>query len=693
MATFVLEIGSEELPSRFLPVQEAELCRRFTEALAEAGLEYGSIRAMSTPRRASLIVQDMALVQSEREEVITGPPVRAAYGPDGVPTKALEGFARTHGLAVADTFRIQTEKGEYVAVRKKSGGAPARDLLAEICPAVITALSFAKRMHWADHSLSYARPVQWILALLDQEVVSFILDHIQAGRVTYGHRVHGPGPFSIASADVYLETLANACAVTLDPAVRRQCIIQGGNAVAAAAGGKVLWTDDLLDEVQGLVEHPVPLLGSFDPAFLDVPREILLTSMESHQKSFGVEDSSGQLLPYFLTVANVDAQNVETVRHGWERVLRARLEDARFFWQSDLKEDVETWLKQLDSVIFIGTLGSMGQKVRRLESLCRWLANQCDVDADAAARAGRLSKADLVSGMVGEFDTLQGVMGGIYAERRGEAQAVALALKEQYLPAGPDSPLPSSLMGAVLALADKADTLVGCFGLGMIPTGAADPNGLRRCALGIIRILLDFGLPLDVAQLFDMARKLYGEQEWKLPAEDAQTRLMEFFTARLRNYLLSLGHSTLLVEAVLNAGAVHLPDCDARLTALTSFSREPGFAEAVQTFKRVSNIVRKQAATGELPDQWDVALLQEEAEQKLGEALAEFLPRLDQLQAAGKYGAAFAMLREIRPAIDTFFDGVMVVCDDIALRRNRLTMLKTLSARFARLADFAALQV
>ena len=697
MATFVLEIGSEELPSRFLPIQEAELRSRFETALAEAGLEYGSMRVMSTPRRAVLMLEGLDPVQRQREEVISGPPVRAAYGPDGKPGKALEGFARTHGVSIDEVFRLQTEKGEYVAVRKQTGGTPAAELLADICPAVITAIPFAKRMRWGSHKLAYARPLQWILALLDENVVCFDLGHLQAGRETRGHRVHGPGPFVVDSAESYLKVLAGSCGVMLDPAERRQHIRQGGDEAAAAVGGRVLWQEPLLDEVQGLAEHPVPLLGSFDAIYLEVPREVLLTSMESHQKSFGVEDAQGQLLPNFLTVANVDSQDVEVVRHGWERVLRARLEDARFFWNTDLKDNVEDWLTRLDSVIFIGSLGSVGDKTRRLAALCRWLAECCKADdpslAEAAERAGRLSKADLVSGMVGEFDTLQGIMGGIYAARRGESPAVAQALKEQYLPAGPDSPVPTSLLGALLSLADKADTLVGCFGLGMIPTGAADPNGLRRCALGIIRILLEFGLRLDVSAIFDKARQLYGAQEWKLPPEQAQEKLQEFFVARLRNYYLTQGQDTLLVDAVLNASAADLPDTQARLAALTSFSQAPGYAEAVQTFKRVANIVRKQAAAEDLPETWDAALLQEEAEKALARTLADLLPRLDSLCREGQYSLVLESLKEVRPVVDAFFDGTMVMCEDSTLRHNRLTMLKALGSRFARLADFAALQI
>jgi len=694
VATFVLEIGSEELPSRFLAPEEGELASRFSGALDEAGLEYGALRVMSTPRRAVVIVENLNPVQVEREEVVSGPPVRVAYDAEGKPTKALEGFVRTNACALEDVFRVETDKGEYVAVRKRTGGAPAVELLAEICPTVITALSFQKRMHWGAYTLAYARPLRWILALLDDAVVPFTVGPMTSGRETSGHRIHGAGPFAVAHANDFLATLAGQCAITIDPAQRRSVIIEGGNTQAAAAGGKVLWKDSLLDEVQGLAEHPVPLLADFDPAYLEVPREVLLTSMESHQKSFGIEGADGKLLPHFLTVLNITPEDMGVVKRGWERVLRARLEDARFFWQADLRDTFDHWLQKLDLVIFIGGLGSMGDKTRRLEALCRWLAESCAPDlADDAARAGRLSKADLVSGLVGEFDTLQGIMGGIYADRKGESKAVAGALGEQYLPAGPDSPLPKSLAGALLSMADKADTLAGCFGLGMIPTGAADPNGLRRCALGIIRIMLEFGLAVDVRQFFAMAQQLYGDRQWKLAPQDALDKLMEFFAARLRNYFMSQGQDTLLVDAALGAGAEDVKDCGARLAALAAFSQAEDYEAAVQTFKRVANILRKQGQAEALSDHWDPALLREDAEKALALTLEEMLPRLDSLWAAHDHAAALACLSAVRPAVDAFFAGVMVMCDDADLRRNRLSMLRGLGSRFARLADFSALQM
>ena len=694
MATFVLEIGSEELPARFLPGEEAELAVRMSAALDKAGLAYGNLRVMSTPRRAVIMVEDLDPVQREREEVLVGPPARVAYGPDGAPTKALTSFARANGVDATEVFRTETEKGEYVAVRKRSGGAPARELLAEICPEVIQSVPFAKRMRWGAHTLAYARPLRWVLALLDDEVVPFKLGHLASGRETWGHRVHGEGPHSVPAAADYMDVAEKAGGIMVDPAKRRQLIIGGGDAQAAAVGGSVVWKDGLLDEVQGLVEHPVPLLADFDPDYLEVPPEVLLTSMESHQKSFGIRGADGALLPHFLTVLNLTPRDMATVKRGWERVLRARLEDARFFWRADSRESFDTWLAKLDHVIFIGPLGSMGDKTRRLEALCRWLAGRVPgADAALAARAGRLSKADLVSGMVGEFDTLQGIMGGIYAANKGEAPEVAEALKEQYLPAGPETPVPQSLTGALLSIADKADTLAGCFGLNMIPTGAADPNGLRRCALGIIRILLAFDLHLDVRELFAKARELYGERRWKLSPEVALDKLMEFFRARLRQYFVSQGDDTVLVDAALGAGVDDVPACAARLHALSSFVRGAENQGALLAFKRVDNILRKQGGKADIPDHWNAALLTEPAERTLADALGAALPGADALLTAGDMAGALQKLAALAPAVDAFFDGVMVMAEDNAVRRNRLALLRALGARVARVADIAALQI
>lgn len=703
MAFFILEIGTEELPARFLAPLESELLQRFTAAFAEAAIAFENIEVHSTPRRAIVMVSGVNPVQQSREEVVTGPPLRAAYDNDGCPTKALEGFARTHAVPVDALFKVETDKGEYIAVHKRTGGAQVKDLLQGICPAIISALPFAKRMRWGNNSFAYPRPLRWIVALLDDTPISFSVGPVQSGNQTFGHRIHGAGPFVVPHAEALLAILRDQGAVTAKATERRAQIIQEGDALAQSVQGSILWKESLLDEVQGLCEHPSPLMGDFDPSFLEVPRQVLLTSMESHQKSFGVQDAQGNLLPHFLTVLNMQPLDRSLVKRGWERVLRARLEDARFFWRTDLAESLDTWLNSLDNVIFLGPLGSMGDKTRRLSDLCAWLSQNCSLPGQTgslpcskdAARAGRLSKADLVTGMVGEFDTLQGIMGGIYAERMGESAAVSTALAEQYLPAGPDSPVAASPLGALLSMADKADTMVGCFGLGMVPTGTADPNGLRRCALGIARTILEHGFRLDMDAFFRKAQELYGERQWKVKPEESLAKLHDFFGARLKNLFISQGADTLLVEAAMGAGFNDVWATGRRLQALENLHGSTDFVQSVQTFKRVTNIVRKQGqeVSEPLTGTWKADLLQEDAEKALADKLENLLPRFDTLWANDDFDGVLGLIQEIRPAVDAYFEGVMVMCDDAALRVNRLNILKAIIDRLGRLADFAALQI
>ena len=703
MPAFVLEIGTEELPARFLANAEKELAERFSAALAESGLSFSGLTLCSTPRRLVLHINQIAEAAITREEVVTGPPLRAAYDMGGRPTRAAEGFANTQGVTLEETFTLETEKGTYLAVRKTVGGGSALAILSAICPGIISSLPFPKRMRWGSGDFTFARPLRWILALLGDSVTPFTVGLVQSGNLTYGHRVHGPGPFAVADAMDYFTVAEQQCGIVVQNADRRRIIKEQGNALAAEKHGTILWKDSLLDEVQGLCERPVPILGAFDPSYLEVPRQVLLTSMESHQKSFGVEGEGGRLLPYFLTVLNVASENLALVRKGWERVLRARLEDARFFWKTDLASGLDPWLNSLDSVIFLAPLGSMGDKTRRIEQLCAWMADNIrfttpgqSVSKADVMRAGRLSKADLVSEMVKEFDTLQGIMGGIYAARAGESEAVSSAIAEQYLPAGPDSPVPTSLYGAFVSMADKADTLAGCFGLGMIPTGTADPYGLRRAVLGIARIAQEKGLRFDVSALLAKAMEGYGQREWKILPEQALPRLAEFFTLRLKNHFIASGAETLLAEACLQADATDVWAASARLSALTAFSNTPEFAQSMLTFKRAANIIRKQGQEEggpKLTGAYQQDLLVDDAEKALAAELERITPIFTDLWQADRYAELFTLLRDLRPFVDAFFEQVMVMCEDEATRLNRLNLLQSLVERLGRLADFAALQM
>lgn len=696
MPEFVLEIGAEEIPARFFPALNEELGTLLAAALGRAKLDFDRMETFATPRRIVAHAPDLAAMQRSEEELVAGPPRRVAFDAEGNPTKAALGFAKTQGVDLAGAFIHTTDKGEYLAVRKTAGGAKALDILPGICREAISGLSFPKKMRWGSLDFGFGRPIRWVLALLGPDVVPFDLAGIASGRTTRGHRVLGPGPFAVASAGEYLAALRDQGRVVLDAAGRRAVIREQGDALALAMGGRVVWNEDLLDEVVGLVESPKPLLGSFDPSFLEVPREVLITSMENHQKSFGVAGQDGKLLPHFLATLNLEPRDAALVRKGWERVLRARLEDARFFWKTDLAAGFDPWLAELDKVVFLAPLGSMGHKSRRLERLAGWLGRKLAPTLAAdLARAGRLAKADLVSGMVGEFDELQGIMGGIYAAQAGEKAEVCRAIYEHYLPAGPTSPTPDSRMGALLSLADKADTLAGCFGLDLAPTGANDPFALRRAVLGICRIIIEKGLRLDLDEFFAAALDGYQEVEWKLSRDEALTRLKGFAGDRLKHYFTGKGHPTLVVEAALGAGFADVWALSARVEALSVFAREPDFGQAVLTFKRAANIIVKQGAEAGVPltGAFDPALLAEEQERGLAAALAALGPRFTALWRADDFPALLGLLRELRPAVDAFFDHVMVMCDDPGLRLNRLNLLKALVDKLGLLADFSALQV
>lgn len=696
MPQFIFEIGTEEMPARFLPALSSELAAILSARLAESKIDCGEIHTYATPRRLVALVTDMAEIQRTEVEEVTGPPARIAYDSDGKLTKAGLGFAGSQGVAPEALYTLETPKGVYLAARKTTGGAKTISILSSVCQTALSALSFPKKMHWGSGNFAFGRPIRWIAAMLGADVVSFSVAGVESGNLTWGHRVMGKGPFPIARAEDYLATIKEKGHVVLDPEKRLDIIRTLGDAAAAAEGGVVVWKDDLLEEVVNLVEHPIPVLGGFDKAYLELPREVLLTSMESHQKSFGVQDKDGRLLPFFLTVINLEPKDEALVRKGWERVLKARLEDARFFWRSDLARDFDYWSRKLDNVTFLAALGSLGDKSRRLEALCGYLAKQIKPEFLLdLSEAGLLAKCDLVTDMVGEFDTLQGIMGGIYARKKGKSETVAQAIAEQYLPTGPDSPTPRSLAGALLAVADKADTLVGTFGLDMIPTGAADPYALRRQALGICRIVIDHGLRLSLAELLRTARETYGDAQWKLPPDEALRALLDFFAQRLKAHFVAKGHETLVVEACQGAGFDDIWAFARRLEALSEFSRSAGFGQAVLTFKRAANIIRKQGSEAgmALTGKYDAQLFESEQERELAQAIEAVAPRFEALWARDDYAALMGLLAELRPAVDRFFDNVMVMAEDPALRINRLNLLQALVALLGRLADFNALQV
>ncbi len=695
MSDFVLEIGFEEMPARFLAPLTKELKENFEAFLRREMISYQSVETCSTPRRLCAYVPAIAPVQESKEELVTGPPASIAFDKDNNLTRAGLGFSRSQQVSETDLFRHQTKKGEYLAVKKTVGGKPTIDVLPRICLEAIKGLSFPKKMRWTDN-FTFGRPVRWILAMLDDKTISFAVSDVQSGSSTFGHRVLGSGPFELSFASDYLRTVEEKGRVVLNPEKRMNIIRSEASRLASEAGGSIVENENLVQETSNLVEFPNPVLGRFDQKYLALPREVLLTSMETHQKSFGVAGPDNNLMPYFLTVINNDPQDVNLVRKGWERVLKARLEDAMFFWNSDRSVSIEARQEKLDRVVFLAPLGSMGDKARRLDRIAGFICEALGVqNKNSVRKAALFCKSDLVSEMVGEFADLQGIMGGIYAAEAGYEADVARAIYEHYLPLGPDSPSPETIAGAIVSMADKADNLAGCFGLDMIPTGAADPYALRRQALGVIRIILEHKLDLDLRGLFSFCTREYSGVKWKHDPDDSLEILIRFISSRLKAYWQGMGHDGKIVDAVIQAGCENVLMAEQRLSALVRFSKHPDYEAAVLTFKRIDNIIQKQGGEAgvELLEKYESHLLQDDYETGLARQINEVLADWDERWGKGDFDVLFNRLHGLRPVVDDFFDNVMVMCDDPDLRQNRLNMMNILSKKLGTLADFSALQV
>ncbi len=697
MANFLLEIGTEEMPARFIPGLIEESRGLFENQLKEKNIDFNTIEVFATPRRIVIYVKGISPIQRKSLQKIIGPPVAIAIDGNGNYTKAAIGFAKAQGVEVEELFEEETEKGRYLAVKKETGGARSEEILPDICIKVISSLSFPKRMKWEKTRFLFGRPIRWILSLFDSQVVEFEIASVKASNKTFGHRVMGPGPFEVAEASEYFKIIEEKGHVVIDPNKRLRIIREGGEKEATQRGGKVIWDEELLEEVVNLVEYPLALIGEFEKKFLELPREVLLTSIKTHQKSFGVEEKkSGDLMPYFLCTLNIKPKELSLVKKGWERVLRARLEDAAFFWKVDTQCPLEKWRRELDKVVFIGPLGSMGDKANRLEKICEYLSQVLAPELTSKIkRAAQLAKVDLVSEMVGEFDDLQGIMGGIYARLKGEDEEVAEAIYQHYLPAGPDSPLPESIGGSILSIADKTDNIIGCFGLDMVPTGTQDPHGLRRQCLGIIRIILDKGFKFSLFELFDRTWEIYGEIEWKRSKDEVITSLKDFVRARIKGLLQAEAYPTRIIDAALGAGYEDVYTLKKRIQALYQFSKREDFEASVLTFKRAYNIIKKQGEKAEekLTGKYKRELLVEKEEKMLAQKIEEISPRWEELYKNEEFSSLFDLLPTLTPVVDTFFDRVMVMAEEPELRRNRLNLLLSLVNILSTLADFSALQI
>ncbi|MBP1018290.1 glycine--tRNA ligase subunit beta [Serratia fonticola] len=685
--TFLVEIGTEELPPKALRSLAEAFAANFTAELDNAGLEHGEVKWFAAPRRLALKVADLSAAQADREVEKRGPAIAQAFDASGHPSKAAEGWARGCGITVDQAERLVTDKGEWLLYRAHVPGQSAQQLLAGMVSTALSKLPIPKLMRWGDKETQFVRPVHTVTLLLGAELIPGTVLGIDSARTIRGHRFMGEAEFTIDNADQYPQILLERGKVVADYQTRKSLIKRDAELAAQQIGGKADLSESLLEEVTSLVEWPVVLTAKFEEKFLAVPAEALVYTMKGDQKYFPVYDAAGKLLPNFIFVANIESKDPQQIISGNEKVVRPRLADAEFFFNTDRKQRLEDNLPRLETVLFQQQLGTLRAKTDRIQAMAGWIAGQIGADVNHATRAGLLSKCDLMTNMVFEFTDTQGVMGMHYARHDGEAEDVAVALNEQYQPRFAGDELPQSLVACSLAIADKMDTLAGIFGIGQHPKGDKDPFALRRAALGVLRIIVEKNLPLDLQTLTEEAVRLYGD---KLTNAKVVDEVVDFMLGRFRAWYQEEGHAVDTIQAVLARRPTKPADFDARVKAVTHFRTLEAAAALAAANKRVSNILAKSNDT--LLDQVHASVLKEPAELKLATHLVVLRDKLQPFFAEGRYQEALVELAALRETVDAFFDGVMVMAEDEAVRVNRLTLLSKLRELFLQVADISVLQ-
>ncbi len=684
----LIELGTEELPPKALATLSKAFRQGVEQGFKKVELQCDEIRPYATPRRLALVITKLQTRQQDRTIERRGPAVTSAFDEDGNPTKALMGFAKSCGVDVDDLETMKTDKGAWLVFKQQQEGADTASLLPDIIQQALNELPIPKRMRWGDLPGEFVRPVHWLVVLFGDDVVPVDLLGVSAGRMSRGHRFHNPQPIEIGSAMTYAPQLESEGHVLVDYDARKQIINTQVNELAEKLGGEAVINPELLEEVTGLVEWPVALAGNFDKRFLELPAEALISSMEGHQKYFAVRAKNGDLLPHFITVSNIASQDPAQVVAGNERVILPRLSDAAFFWDTDRKQPLAAHQEQLKSIVFQNKLGTVYDKSQRVAKLAAVIAQHIRGDEALAERAALLAKCDLVTEMVGEFPDLQGIMGRYYARLDGENNDVAEALDEQYLPRFAGDQLPVTPTGQSVSLAEKLDTLTGLFGIGQPPTGVKDPFALRRAALGVLRIIIENELDLDLASLVDFAAETCGDT---LTEKSVTSQVMQYFYDRLRGYALDQGFKADEFEAVLAVKPSRPLDFMQRLKAVAAFRQLEQADSLAAGNKRIGNILRKNEAEAEGMT-IDDALLQESAEKDLAAKLAQASQDLAPLSAKSDYAGVLNYLAGMRETIDAFFDQVMVMADDEAVRQNRLAILNQTRALFLGVADISCLQ-
>lgn len=690
-AELLLEIGTEEIPSAYLEEGLRELRRLAEACLKEGRIDVaGGLYTCGTPRRLVLMGKGVSEKQKDLVQEVTGPPRSVAYDEKGAPTRAALGFAQRQGVSVEELDVIETPKGEYVYLRRQVPGRATLDVLAESLPKLIADIPWPKSMCWGDVGFPFARPIHWILSLFNGEVVPFEVAGVSSGNTTRGHRFMASDTIEVSGVQDYFRGLEKAF-VVVDQRERERSVEEVVKETASTVKGTPAQDSELVTIVANLIEYPSAVCGSFDEAFLALPEPVLITAMKEHQRYFAVYDGNGRLMPNFVAVNNTVTRDESVVQKGHERVLRARLSDADFFFKEDRKRPLLDRLEDLRGVIYHAQLGSSFAKVERFTRLAEYLAGMLLPDKmDSVRLTARLSKCDLVTQMVTEFPTLQGVMGREYAKMEGYPEEVSLGIYEHYLPARSGGELPTSEVGAIVGLADRMDTIVGCFAIGLEPSGSADPFALRRHALAIIRVIEDMGWDVSLIKFIEKALSVLSEEKG-LDCAGLVTRVGDFFRERYKNMMLGAGYESDLIEAVISVGFERVNQLRKRIDQLKRFASESEeFDDLVLTFKRVSNIIKKEGTSCEV----EPALFREACESGLWESYQALEGDVRGYLRRGAYYEALEIMARLRKPVDRFFDGVEVLTkDDNTLRENRVGMLQHVAALFLRIADFSKFSI
>ncbi|KGK09898.1 glycine--tRNA ligase subunit beta [Vibrio navarrensis] len=683
---FLIELGTEELPPKQLRTLAEAFAANFAAELKAADLAHEGIKWFATPRRLALKVTNLAEGQADKVVEKRGPAIAVAFDADGQPTKAAEGWARGNGITVEQADRLKTDQGEWLLYKQEVKGQQAKAVVVELAAKALANLPIAKPMRWGDKETQFIRPVKTLTILFGEELIEGEILGVSSARTIRGHRFMGEAEFTIDSASQYPAILEERGKVIADYDARKATIIADAQKAAQQVGGVADLEDDLVEEVTSLVEWPVVLTAKFEEKFLKVPSEALVYTMKGDQKYFPVYDAEKKLLPNFIFVSNIESKEPRHVIEGNEKVVRPRLADAEFFFNTDRKSKLIDRLPQLETAIFQQKLGTIKDKTDRITELAGYIAEQIGADVEKSKRAGLLAKCDLMTSMVFEFTDTQGVMGMHYARHDGEAEEVAVALNEQYMPRFAGDSLPTNGVSAAVAMADKLDTIVGIFGIGQAPKGS-DPFALRRASLGVLRIIVEYGYNLDLVDLVAKAKSLFGD---RLTNENVEQDVIEFMLGRFRAWYQDEGFSVDIIQAVLARRPTKPADFDQRVKAVSHF-RELDAAESLAAAnKRVGNILAK--FEGELPTEIELSLLQEDAEKALAENVEVLTEALEPAFATGNYQQALSQLAALREPVDAFFDNVMVMADDEALKKNRLTLLNNLRNLFLQIADISLLQ-